>query len=246
VRTIVVPTDCSPLSREALRYAGRLAEQTGATVIAVYGTSFSARLEGEGVAAALASRHDRESMMLPIRGCMEETIHESLVRGTQYEIVIDDCEAADAIAGAANRRDADLIIMGTRDRNRIARAVLGSVTDSVLHQSRRPVLILREHNNVAERPIRRIFCPHKDTPASAAAIREARSLAESLHAELILYEVTDMHDIARRLLAMAEERSADLIVIGTQHRRFSDPSEAGRPASEIVRSAYCPVLSVCA
>jgi nucleotide-binding universal stress UspA family protein len=239
VRTIVVPTDCSALSAEALRYAERLASSSDATVVAVYGARFSSGINGVGV----AHHQDAECMKLPIRKCMEETVSAALDARTKREIVIEDCAPADAIVEHAETRDADLIIMGTHDRNRLTRAVLGSITDEVLHRSRRPVLILREHN---VRQVRRIFCPYRDTPHSAAAIREAKNIAQTAGAELTLYEVTDMTDIAARVLSMAKESEADLIVIGTEHRRFSDPSEVGRPAAEIVRAAYCPVLSVTA
>lgn len=246
MRTIVVPTDCSALSREALRYADRFAARTHATVVAVYGSAFSARLEGEGVAASLASHQDLESMMMPIRSCMEDTIRQSLSAASPHEIVIDDCQPADAIVSVANKRDADLIIMGTHDRNRLTRAVLGSVTDTVLHRSTRPVLILREHSSVAARAIERILCPHRQSPASLAAVREAKKVAEAVGAELTLLEITDTHEVAKTILARAEQQNADLIVIGTRHRRFSDPSEFGSPAAQIVRMAHCPVLSVCA
>lgn len=246
MHAIVVPTDCSALSREALRYADRFASRANATVIAVYGHAFSARLEGEGVAASMASRDDLETLQLPIRNCMQDTIRETLSASTRHEIIIDDCAPADAITFAAKKHDAGLIIMGTHDRNRLARAVLGSVTDAVLHGTGRPVLIIRENSSVAERPIRKILCPfRKDRPASETAVREAKKIAELLGAKLTLHEVTETHDVAKNVLAVAESSNADLIVIGTQHRRFSDPSEIGRPASQIVRMAPCPVLSVC-
>ena len=237
MRTIVVPTDCSSLSAEALRYTEQLAGRMAATVVAVYGARFSSGVNGVGV----AHNHDAESMKLPIRTCMEETIGGALSSRTSREILIEDCTAADAIVDAAEKRDADLIVMGTHDRTRLTRAVLGSVTNEVLHRSNRPVLILREHNS---RPVHRIFCPYRDTPHSAAAVRESKRLAELLGAELKLYEVADMTDVVTRVLSAAKEDDADLIVIGTQHRRFSDPSEVGRPASELVRTAYCPVLCV--
>ena len=239
MRTIVVPTDCSPLSAEALRYTEQLAGRMQATVIAVYGARFSTGVNGVGV----AHHQDAESMKLPIRKCMEETIGGALSSSTTREIVIEDCAAAEAIVEAAEKRDADMIVMGTHDRTRLTRAVLGSVTDEVLHRSSRPVLILRERNS---RPVRRIFCPYRDTPYSAAAVSEAKRLAQLLAADLNLYEVADMTDVVNRVLKIAKEDDADLIVIGTQHRRFSEPSEVGRPASELVRTAYCPVLCVTA
>jgi nucleotide-binding universal stress UspA family protein len=48
-----------------------------------------------------------------------------------------------AIADAAARIDADLIVMGSRGRSRLANAVVGSVVDSVLHHASCPVLVVR-------------------------------------------------------------------------------------------------------
>jgi len=273
MNTIIVPTDCSDLSRRALRYAGMFAAKSGATVVAVYGATFSARMEGEGIAASLASREDLVSMMLPARRCVEEAIADELTAETKHDVVVSDCLPADAVLDTARSRSADLIIMGTRDRNRISRAVLGSVTDAVLHLSRRPVLILREQSD--DRPIKTILCPFRDTPDSLAAIRKARALATLFDAALVLAHVVEngdetaampqrLSDAVRdcgacdlrvfirnpdpgpRMVALADEVHANLIVIGTQHRRFSDPSVIGTPASIVVRMANCPVLSVCA
>jgi len=271
MKTIVVPTDCSELSRRALRYADRLAAASGATIVAVYGATFSARLEGEGIAASLASREDLASMMLPARRCVEEAIGQELAPETKHAVVVNDCLPADAVLDAAKRRNADLIVMGTRDRNRLARAVLGSVTDAVLHLSNRPVLILREQSD--NRPIRTILCPFRDTPDSLAAIRQAVELRTLFGAKLVLARVVEENeagsampehlaealrgcgecevrefrrnpDPGARMVALADDVAANLIVIGTQHRRFSDPSVIGTPASIVVRMANCPVLSV--
>lgn len=175
MKTIVVPTDCSRLSLNALRYADRLATRTGARVVAVYGAVFEAP-DGEGVAAALASADDREMMMAPVRRCIEESLAHTLSLGTQHEIALEDCEAAEAIVEVAKRYDADLIIIGTHDRNRLVRAVLGSVTDAVLRRTSRPVLVLREQNNDA---IARVVCVDKEAEAAA------RRLAEAAGAEFV-------------------------------------------------------------
>ena len=267
MRTIVVATDCSELSRRALKYADRIATATGASIVAVYGGAFSARLEGEGVAAALASRDDAESMMEPVRRCLQDVVASSLSPETQRGIVIADCRPADAIVDVANDRDADLIVMVTRDRNRLVRAVLGSVTETVLHYTRRPVLILREHSE--DQPIRRILCPFRDTDPSVAAVALAKSLAGAFNAELLLANAIEGHampdrfatlvqdcprcsmrdfditpDAGERIVTMARELGVDLIILGTRHRRFSDPSVVGTPSSHIVRMAQCPVIAV--
>lgn len=48
-----------------------------------------------------------------------------------------------AIADAAAKIGADLIVMGSRGRSRVAGAVLGSVAGSVIHHASCPVLVAR-------------------------------------------------------------------------------------------------------
>src|SRR5258708_11998914 len=171
IRTIVVACDCSEDSSRALRYADRIAVRSGAEIVAVYGAPFSARVEGVGVAAAFACNDDREQMMLPLRQCVEESLAAALSPETARSIVIADQTPAGAVVTAGEERDADLIIMGTRERNRLVRAVLGSVTDSVLRESDRPVLLVRKQGSDAA--VQRIVCPFRSTPQSIAAVRQA-------------------------------------------------------------------------
>jgi nucleotide-binding universal stress UspA family protein len=271
IRTIVVPTDCSEASRRALRYADSIAVRSGAKVVAVYGAPFSARLEGVGVAAAATCADDREQLMMPIRRCVEEELAATLSPSTPRAVVVADQTPADAVVDAAEERDADLIVMGTRDRNRLVRAVLGSITEAVLHRSDRPVLLLPERGGQAL--LRRIICPFRNTPQSIAAVGEAKRLADTFGAELLLLRVVDektSDEIAEPIAAIAKGPNvrledlrleaapgpqivaleatlgADLIVLPAQHRRFSDPSVVGTPSSHIVRMSRCPVLTVTA
>jgi nucleotide-binding universal stress UspA family protein len=58
-------------------------------------------------------------------------------------IILESRDAADAIAQAANRLGVDVICMGTRGRSAVQKAVLGSVAQSVLSKTDRPVLLVR-------------------------------------------------------------------------------------------------------
>ncbi len=268
IRTILVPADCSDISKTALRYSNAWAERLGASIVAVYGGRFSTRLDGEGVAAAL-SADDVQAMELPIRRCVEEALAECVTCGGDHRVVIVDRRPADAILEAAHDFSADLIVMVTRDHNRLVRAVLGSVTDEVLHRSGRPVLILRENTRWPEN-FAHVVCLFRNTIHGAASVREATMVAEGFGATLHLVyvvrkgdpdeigehvrglvagrDVEKLHlagDPASEVMATAARLRADLIVIGSQHRRYSDPSSVGTPASQIVRMASCPVLTVC-
>ena len=48
-----------------------------------------------------------------------------------------------AIADAAAKMGADLIVMGSKGRSRLAGVVLGSVAGSVIHHASCPVLVVR-------------------------------------------------------------------------------------------------------
>ncbi|PRE16980.1 universal stress protein [Burkholderia multivorans] len=66
------------------------------------------------------------------------------VRGSAQ--TIDACgeDTSVVLARAAAECDADLIVMGTHGRRGVRRALLGSVTESLLRDADRPVLVVRD------------------------------------------------------------------------------------------------------
>jgi len=141
MKRILVATDGSPSSAEAVAFGSELAVEQEAELIFVHvvptldvfpGTGFGgmggafphepsdhdhALLEE---AAAVAAEHDIMSTTALLRG-----------------------DTVDEIVAYADSRDVDLIVVGSRGHGAIASALLGSVSRGVLGESKRPVLIVR-------------------------------------------------------------------------------------------------------
>ena len=62
--------------------------------------------------------------------------------GIPAETVLREGDPAEEILRAAGIVHADLIVMGTRGRGRVAQALMGSVASAVIHKARCPVLIV--------------------------------------------------------------------------------------------------------
>jgi nucleotide-binding universal stress UspA family protein len=79
--------------------------------------------------------HDRESL--------REAAELAAQKGVEVETTSLKGRPADEIVAFADSVDADLIVVGSRGHGAFASAVIGSVSQSVLHESRRPVLVVR-------------------------------------------------------------------------------------------------------
>ena len=145
-RNILVPLDGSTLAQQALPLAADLAKRTGAAITLVQaiaptddvltGTALTGLppIQLDGVYQALHAQAHRE---------LAEASDNLRAQGLQVSTVIDSSSAADLIIAAANRCQADLIVMATHGRSGFSRWALGSVADKVLHATLTPLLLVR-------------------------------------------------------------------------------------------------------
>ncbi|WP_373045400.1 universal stress protein [Vulgatibacter sp.] len=96
---------------------------------------------GVGEVPADDEARARESLAMHLRSLVPPEAEE-LGIVTEVEVV-ESNDPAVAIAQAAERFGADLICIGTRGRTGIGKAVLGSVAESVIARTRRPVLVVK-------------------------------------------------------------------------------------------------------
>jgi glycine betaine transporter len=140
---ILVPTDLTAGAEEALDYTCELARQFGATVHLLNVISIPALGVPElGVAMAssvidsIVKDNERILHALAQNKCGQATIGRILLRTG---------DARDVINQTARELRADLIVMSTRGRRGVSRALLGSVTESVVRSAPCPVLTVRPH-----------------------------------------------------------------------------------------------------
>ena len=145
-KNILVPTDGSPLSQEAISRAISFAKEAGARIIFFYaGSEFPPVYCGEG--AIIASQSPKlfhemvERQAQEILGPAGKLAQESGVECIKLALT---CNVPyEAIIEAANRNDCDLIFMASHGRRGISGLLLGSETLKVLTHSTIPVLVHR-------------------------------------------------------------------------------------------------------
>lgn len=143
LKNILVPTDLSEGAEEALDYACDIARQFGATVHLIHVIGIPT-LGVPELGVALTStvidsliRDNQEALdALVLRKQNNATFGQTLLRTG---------DARDLICQTAKDLDADLIVMGTHGRRGVSRALLGSVTETVVRSAPCPVLTVRPH-----------------------------------------------------------------------------------------------------
>jgi nucleotide-binding universal stress UspA family protein len=135
---ILVPTDFSPFSAQALDYAIALAVKLDARVhlLTVIGVpSYVVPELGAGL-----SGPTMESLVAEHQHALDQLARE---KKTVAETLVRVGDARDVILQTVEELGIDLIVMGTHGRRGISRALLGSVTEMVVRTSPVPVLSVR-------------------------------------------------------------------------------------------------------
>jgi len=240
-KTVLVPTDFSPQSAIALKFADKIATAFGAKLKVLNAHEpdlppYFTESQLEEIAAEEQQIEDENE--LQIRGFVKENLKN--IRDCNA-IFVDDSPTA-AILEEAEKADTILIALGTHGRSGIEKLKFGSVADTILRESKSPVLTVNPNVEFsADIEIKRIICPHDTTEESENAFRYAEILAKSFEAELSFAEVNKKGKSLETIFSGIT--SGDLLVIGISHHLFTDES-LGEKTSEIIRNAPCPVIAV--
>lgn len=137
LRTIVVGVDDSPGSREALRFAAELAEQTGARLVSVHCFQPLDHLAELTPGVDLRALRERATRTVETRMCGP-----LVERGLACTSTTREGDPADVLLAAADEVGADLLVVGSRRLGLLERLTLGSTSTRLLRLARRPVAVV--------------------------------------------------------------------------------------------------------
>lgn len=142
LRTILVPTDFSPASQQALTWAVELAARWSSRVVLLHDLppwDDPVRMQAAGVRIG-----DFEASL---RADAEAQAQELLSKTDQQGVTIQTCILVGlpntTICHVAEQEQADLIIMSSHGRTGLAHVFLGSVAENTVRYAPCPVLVVR-------------------------------------------------------------------------------------------------------
>lgn len=140
MKKILIATDGSASAREAVQFGLELAEEHAAEVTFVHVVPVLDRSFADGIGVPAAVPHHIDEVD---RKPLEDALALATERDVDARTELLSGIPADEIVAYADALDADLIVLGSRGRGALATALLGSVSRAVLHEARRPVLVVR-------------------------------------------------------------------------------------------------------
>ena len=141
MKKIIVPVDGSRGAGEAVRFAAKLAKDSGAelTLLHVYDAPMASQFGLAGL-----TDEDFERAMKEVAKQSFEAADAVLgpdASSADHQVAMG--HPAEEICGKAQTLNADLVVMGTRGRSELESILLGSVSERVLRHAPCPVTVVR-------------------------------------------------------------------------------------------------------
>ena len=241
---LLLSTDGSEFSEGAVREAVKLAK-IGSSKLFVLSV-IETNPEFEVLAPQIVEKEEEQT-----RDRLEQVKSKAAKEGVECEIIARHTESPfQAIIEEAEKKQADMIIMGRRGRTGIRRLLMGSVTAKVIGYSPCNVLVVPR---LAEIKYEKILVATDGSKYSAAAASEAIGIAKRCGAELFIISVVPtetaspfdivhsemQHEmIAQKEFRDGEKNVNDLLVIAKQEGvKVEGHIIQGRPYEAIVENA---------
>ena len=144
MQAILVPVDFSPVSDQTVELAAQLARGFAVPVWLLY----VAQPEPDFVGYDAGPPNVREQVAGEMRGThshLQQYSAQLRERGIEATALQVQGSTVETILREATRLGADLIVLGSHGHGALRRALLGSVSEGVLHGARCPVVIVPSH-----------------------------------------------------------------------------------------------------
>ncbi|HEX9160217.1 MAG TPA: universal stress protein [Thermoanaerobaculia bacterium] len=191
-RKILVPIDLHDPSIAALHYAGVIARRFGSEVTLMYAdevASLFGAYDTEFLAYHIESSKELQREETALRGLAEKY----LPGGAEPSIVVIPGYPVASIVRVAAEENADLIVLGSRERGGLRRILAGSIVEGVIRAASQPVLVAPAlpQNGAKPERIARVVCPVNFTDTAHEALEMACSVANAFASELLLVHVQE-------------------------------------------------------
>ncbi len=141
---ILVPTDFSKHSRNALTYAAAFAEKFDAELYLLHVVQDLALFIPEAVSVAPPIAPSIEQMTAAVREALTRVVSENNLGRFKVHCEVREGTPFYEIIQFARDTNIDLIIMGTHGHSALVHVLLGSVTEKVVRKAPCPVLTVRD------------------------------------------------------------------------------------------------------
>lgn len=192
LNVILVPTDGSGFDRDAIRVATRLSDVAGSQLKLVRVWSAPMVFTGPDTLdfPREAVEREREYEASRLNALRNEVAEETRAQVTAS---LEEGPIADALTRYAREQNVDLIVISSHGRGGVARAALGSVTDSLIRNTNIPVLVVKPSGHYLdqrESPLfHRILVPLDGSTTAEEILPHVTGISRKYSASVILQHV---------------------------------------------------------
>ncbi|MBX7175100.1 MAG: efflux RND transporter permease subunit, partial [Pyrinomonadaceae bacterium] len=240
-KTVLVPTDFSPQSAIALKFADKIANVFGAKLRVLNAHEpdlppYFTQSQLEEI--AVEEQQIEDENVLQIKGFVKENLD---TESNVDPIFVDDSPVS-AILEEAEKADTILIALGTHGRKGVEKLKFGSVAETILRESEAPVLTINPNVRLAENvEIKRVICLFDSSEKSENITEYAQRLSKSFNAELSVVEINKKGKSLKKIFS--EISVGDLLIVKRNYHLFTEES-LGESTAELIRNAPCPVITI--
>lgn len=189
-RKILCPTDFSPGSQHAMRFAARLAAGSGAELVLAHvwhvpPFAFGGGDPFPGEALQRMAKDRERDLAAAVAQAIElgaPRVTSRFLTGVPWDQIVEALQGDEAF---------ELAVLGTHGRTGLARILLGSVTEKVVRHAPCSVLAARPGGNDSA-AFARVLCPIDFSDGSRRAVERAAELAAPSGAGITLLHVVEL------------------------------------------------------